>query len=323
MGVSYHLVRINMRLFKIYCLFSIILLSLYEVKSQEIINHKLDELPIHSPMNYYVRLQNGDILTGKIFDYIVDKENGPGIRLQTEIGKATIYENQISEIVPMNKINKHSHRSLLLPTAKPIGPNHYAGLYELIFPAVGIGITDYVSVIGARSIIPGIFPNEQISLINAKVTFLNENLETLKDNTISMAFGVNSLWVNTNNNISHLYFVTTYETYKVRMSGLVFLKLGSPDVYPFTFSPYLAGNIFLSRNSPGAGLTMDILFNDTHNLFAFGEVWMTTFRPNSSNTVNIIAGVRMADTRVSADLGFLFTTAPALIPIAVFTWTPF
>jgi hypothetical protein len=304
-----------------FMLLFVCVLSVHQLRSQEVKNLKLEDLPLHSPMKYYFRLENGDIISGQIFDYFIDKENGPAVRVQTEIGKATLYEYQISEILPLGSVNKHSHRSLLMPTAKPISDNHYAALYELIFPTIGIGITDYVSIIGMRSIIPGIFPNEQISLINGKITFLNAKLQSTSDNTLSMAFGLNSLWVNTINNINHVYFVTTYETYKLRMSALLMLKLGSPDVYQFTFSPYTAGSLFLNRNSPGAGITTDIKFNDTHDLYTIGELWMHSFQ--GGQNLNVLAGIRMADTRVSADLGFLFTTAPALIPIVAFTWTPF
>lgn len=281
----------------------------------------LEDLPMHSTMHYYFRLKNGDIHSGRIFDYIVDKENGPGIILQTEIGKVTLYEYQISEIKPLGSLNKHTHRSSLLPTAEPIGDNHYFGLYELIFPAVGFGITDYFSFIAARSIIPSIFPNEQISLLNGKFTFLNEKMNSIKDNTVSMAVGWNSLWINTINSINHVYFVTTYESYSVRMSGLLMLKIGGEDFYSVNFSPFTTFGIQLPRNTPGAGLTTDIKFNDTHDLYAFGELWMHSF--SGSPNLNVLAGIRMADTRVSADIGFLFTTAPGLVPIAIFTWTPF
>lgn len=300
--------------------FMLILVGTSTLLSQENSLH-LEDLPLHSSMLYYFRLKNGDILSGRIFDYIVDKENGPGVRIQTEIGKATLYEYQISEIKPLGSVNKHTHRSSLLPTAEPIGDNHYIGLYELIVPAVGFGITDYVSVIAARSIIPGIFPNEQISLLNGKVTIFNEKLTSTKDNAISMAFGWNSLWVNTINNINHAYFVTTFETYSVRASALLMMKIGGEDAYVATFSPYTAFNVFAPRNSPGAGITTDIKFNDTHDLYAFGEVWFNSFQ--GGNAANILAGIRMADTRVSADIGFLFTTAPGLVPIAIFSWTPF
>lgn len=311
--------RLSMR--KYLFLFLVVLLSSTSLFSQNESSLHLDELPLHSPMLYYFRLKNGDILSGRIFDYIVDKENGPGIRLQTEIGKATLYEYQISEIKPLGAVNKHTHRSSLLPTAEPIGDNHYFGLYELIVPAVGFGITEYFSFIAARSIIPGIFPNEQISLLNGKVTILNEKMYSTKDHTVSMAFGWNSLWINTINNINHAYFVTTYESYSVRASALLMLKIGGPDSYVATFSPYTAFNVFAQRNSAGAGLTTDIKFNDTHDLYAFGEVWMNSFQ--GGNSTNILAGIRMADTRISADIGFLFTTAPGLVPIAIFTWTPF
>jgi len=297
-----------------------LILSGSQLFSQENSLH-LEDLPLHSTMLYYFRLKNGDILSGKIFDYIVDKENGPGVRIQTEVGKATLYEYQISEIKPLGSLNKHTHRSSLLPTAKPIGDNHYFGLYELIVPAVGFGITDYVSIIAARSIIPNIFPNEQISLLNGKFTFLNEKMTSIKDNSVSMALGWNSLWVNTINSINHLYFVTTYESYSVRMSGLLMLKIGGEDSYSVNFSPFTTFGIQLPRNTPGAGLTTDIKFNDTHDLYAFGELWMHSF--SGSPNLNVLAGIRMADTRISADVGFLFTTAPGLVPIAIFSWTPF
>lgn len=322
MGVSTNLVRL-MHTFKrkSLLLLLMVVISFTQLLAQEETTLHLEELPLHSKMFYYFRLKNGDILSGRIYDYIVDKENGPGIVVQTEIGKATLYEYQISEIKPLGSLNKHTHRSSLLPTAEPIGDNHYFGLYELIVPAVGFGITDYFSFIAARSIIPGIFPNEQISLLNGKVTILNEKMTSIKDNTVSMAFGWNSLWLNTINNINHAYFVTTYESYSLRASALLMLKIGGPDSYVATFSPYAAFNVFAQRNSAGAGFTTDIKFNDTHDLYAFGEVWMNSFQ--GGNSTNILAGIRMADTRISADIGFLFTTAPGLVPIAIFSWTPF
>ena len=126
---------------------------------------------------YVIRMENGDILSGYVTEMLSDPDAGDGMRFKTEIGTAVIYEYQILEIRPVKKNYRHNHRVYFLPTAEPIGDNHFVSVFELLFLYGGFGISDWFSFTAGHSMIPGIRSDDQITSANAKFTFFNHPID--------------------------------------------------------------------------------------------------------------------------------------------------
>ena len=112
----------------------------------------------------------------------IAREEGEGIKFSTEIGTATIYEDQILEIKKVKNYYRQDHRIYLLPTANPIGNNHFIGNFELLMFYAGAGISDIVSITAGRTFMPSIRSDQQLSVANAKVTLLNMDLKVYRLN---------------------------------------------------------------------------------------------------------------------------------------------
>ena len=79
-----------------------------------------------------IRLFNGDIFTCIVKDLEYESGTLNAISIQTQIGKTKVFLKEIAEILPSSQNNRNSHRIYLLPTAEPIGKNHFIGNFELL-----------------------------------------------------------------------------------------------------------------------------------------------------------------------------------------------
>ncbi|MBK9246539.1 MAG: hypothetical protein IPM69_00115 [Ignavibacteria bacterium] len=116
-----------------------------------------------------MRLKTGDILTGYIVELVTDETEGAGIKIKTAIGIATIYAKQIADLRLQEEANRHSHRLYIMPTAEPIGSNHFIGNYEGVFLYAGAG-WKFLSVTAGRTFVPTVPSSEQFSVMTAKAT---------------------------------------------------------------------------------------------------------------------------------------------------------
>jgi hypothetical protein len=266
-----------------------------------------------------IRLINGDIITGVITDIFSSENQGTGIKILTELGKATIYLNQIADIRLKDDYYRHSHRVFLLPTANPIKNNHFVGSFELLFLYFGAGISDFFSLTAGRTIVPQVTSSQQISLINAKFTFLTMEFDSIA-RMVNLAIGGNLGFANHNNRFQHLYLVSTVKLYKTELTGSVYYKIGSDD---FNFISY--GNNLQELKYPngsfGLGLGIDTEIPGMKGFHFIGELWnIDVERP--TNTA-LMLGLRLCNTKVSADFGFALFTQPYIFPFVSFVWTPF
>lgn len=266
-----------------------------------------------------IRLKNGDIITGVITDVFNSENEGLGIKILTELGKATIYNNQIVDVRIKDEYYRHNHRVFLLPTANPIKNNHFVGSFELLFLYFGAGISDFFSITAGRTIVPQVTFSQQISLINAKFTFLTMEFDSVA-RMVSLALGGNLGFANHNNRFQHLYVVSTVKLYKTELTGSVYYKVGSDD---FNFIIY--GNNIQELKYPngsfGLGLGIDTEIPRMKGLHFIGELWnIDVERP--TNTA-IMLGLRLCNTAVSADFGLALFTQPYIFPFVSFVWTPF
>lgn len=264
-----------------------------------------------------VYLVNGDIISGEIAELISDKDNGSGIKINSELGKAIIFEYQIKNIETGAGYYKYSNRSLLLPTAYPIGKAHFVGFTELALLSAGAGITDYVSIMGAHSIIPGVNYESQIFYVNAKFTLFNDVIDK-KFGNFAAALGGNYARVGKDANMFHLYGGASLDFGTTVLSANIFYKLSGGDFYEYRFNE----NIWRYAYLDGAfGLTFAIDKELSPNgLHLFVELLNGDI--NNYKKTAVASGIRFSNNKFGADLGLAIAGGYPL-PIMQFFWTPF
>jgi hypothetical protein len=268
---------------------------------------------------YIIVLDNGDILTGYIDEYINSPELGEGIKFKTSIGIAEIFNSQIKTIKTNEENYRHGHRVFLLPTADPIGSNHFIGSFELLFLYMGAGIGDIFSITAGRSIVPGIASSQQLSVLNLKATLFEETFDTIK-RKLSLAVGGNLGFVNSNNRMIHYYGTGTFKLSKTSITAAIFYKAGSQDYNKLVFYDNVV-DMYYENGSFGIGMGIDTRFGDTHGLHFIGELWNSNVaKPTHTG---VLLGLRLCNSNFSADFGLAFFTQPFVAPFTSFVWTPF
>lgn len=298
---------------------SFLIIGFFIFNLSNVFSQIIDKNNIKYDKEYIVRLKNGDIFSGFIAEYVTDEEEGDGIKFKTALGKTTIYFFQIAEINLKEEFYKHTHRVFLLPTAEPISNNHFIGNFELLLFYGGFGIGDIVSVTAGSTVVPTLERKEQFSTLNLKFTVYNERFEDM-DSKAAFAIGGNLAFINHNNNFQHLYAVASFTGPKSIITGGFFYKLGTQNNYELKFGrEFLNANYF--NGSFGVGLGLDTKFASSKDLHFIGELWNTDIA-SPTNTA-VLLGLRLNNTRFSADFGLAFFTQPFAVPVFSFVWTPF
>jgi hypothetical protein len=265
---------------------------------------------------YYIRLLTGDELIGEIKD-VVNNDDGDGVKVKTEIGTATIYDFQIAEIIPYSDYYKNGNRVYFLPTADPI-KGMYLSNYQLIYMNFGVGVADIASITLGRTLLPA-SNTENITNLNLKATLLNEKFDSY-DGYMTMAAGLNYAATTQGNYFLHAYGATTFRGERSALTLNVFYKAGATDITPIRlFDNTLFANY--PNGSFGLGIGLDSRFKNSKDIHFIGELWnIDISRP--TNTA-VLLGIRMANTRFTADFGFAVFTQPAILPFTQFTWNIF
>lgn len=277
----------------------------------------LNKMKLFIGKEYTVVLDGGDIISGELSEFYHSPEEGEAIKIITDFGKATLYESQIKEIVLSENYYRHKNRLLLLPTAYPIEDNHYFSDMELAFPNAGFGISDFLSVTGGFSLYPANSAKEFIYMANAKFTILQLDFDDdIQD--FALAAGVNSIWLNTDNNISHIYGVGSVRFSTTSISAGLFYKIGADDFYKFR----ALDNVSEFAYSDGAmglafGIDKELSKNGLHLFF---EIWNGDITRSYKSALG--AGIRFSNREFASDFG-VFYLAGYPIPIMNFAWTPF
>lgn len=280
----------------------------------------LKKVPKNSDSKFIVRLSSGDLLSGKIVDFVDSGTEGEGIKLKTEIGTATIYASQIVEIEEIRDYNRQSHRVFLMPTAEPIRNNHFIGAFQLLFLYAGAGIGDVISITAGRTIVPIIPGSDQISLINFKATVYKENNDATIEG-IKVAIGGNYAWLGSANPMLNLYTVGTFTGEKTAVSAMIFAKTNGADI--MTLRAGSIGETFMTYTNGtfGAAVGIDTKLTSRNDLRAIVEIWNNDL--NKPQNTAFALGIRLANSSVSADFGLALFTQPFIIPFTSFSWTPF
>ncbi|RMH79613.1 MAG: hypothetical protein D6681_19045, partial [Calditrichaeota bacterium] len=124
-------------------------------------------------------LKDGSKLIGRVVE-----ENDRVIRFQTTGGvEMTIPRDQIQVRRPVRGKSVQGEfwpedpnvtRLLFSPTARPLKAGQgYFSLYEVFFPMVAVGLTDFMSVATGVSLFPGV--SNQIIYLNGKLTPINRD----------------------------------------------------------------------------------------------------------------------------------------------------
>jgi hypothetical protein len=289
--------------------------------SPEITSPLFKNLQIND-VEYLVRLTNGDLLTGKIVEILpkVAGTQDESIVLETSLGKLTIFASEISDIHPKRSAYRHTHRAYIMPTAEPIGTNHFVGLWELLFLYGGVGITEYVSITGGRTIVPLISPDEQFTLVNVKITPYQVELDD-SGNRLFTCVGGNLALANAANQFWHVYAGATFKSSRTSITGQVFYKVNEPSLYRIRAGNFLDFSARYPSSTIGIGAALDTRISDHNDMHFIGELWNANVLQPSATA--ILCGLRLNNTSVSMDFGLAIFTQPFVFPFVSFAWTPF
>ncbi len=268
---------------------------------------------------HYVRLKNGDILTGYILDIVTDDKEGAGIKMKTAIGIATIYASQIADIRPQEEANRHTHRLYIMPTAEPIGNNHFISNFEGVFLYAGVG-WKFLSVTAGRTFVPTVPGSEQFSLVTAKATVYQGDNDYMAGG-VSIALGGSLAFLNAKNALQHVFGAATFTMTKTKLTGLVFYKAGAQDFYTATAGTLGTANVKYPNGAFGLGIGIDTKLSEWNDLRFIAEGWNNDIAVPFNSAALI--GIRISNTSISADFGIAVFTAPAFVPCVSFAWTPF
>lgn len=296
--------------------------------------------------NYYVKLNNGDVISGNIIATINsiqelnaflgnNTENSipttekfiPFIIINTFEEEIFVYEDEIMTINErknnINTFQEQSHSYFLLPTANPIANKHSIGNYEIFFLYGGIGILDILSVSAGYSFIPFTTTSDQITIINTKFSTPAIKLQNVSAN-INFAAGINYAQVNNNNKLIHIFGLATYNFISPNPANAtigIFYKAGKQD---FPSTARLFGYEFPFNYVDGAfGITggFEKHLNTRKDLSLLFEIWNADI-VNAANTA-IMLGFRLSGKNLYADFGLSVFTIPFVAPFFSFVWMPF
>ncbi len=265
-----------------------------------------------------VRLTTGDVLRGELLARTT-RDSVDAVKVRTAIGTATIDLDQIAEICLLQRRYRHTWRTLLMPTAEPIGSNHCLMSMELLTLGTGIGIGEVGSIMLLRSIVPGIPSSHQLSVINAKATLLQADYQQL-DGHLSLCVGGNLAWINAPNRLQHLWVAGTFTRVRSRLTVMAFYNLSDRDVYQVTAGTYGSVAMRYAPNAVGFGLGLDVQLPARDDVHILAELWNSDLaRPYQTM---LVLGIRLANTALALDAGVAISSMPVVIPLVAASWTP-
>ncbi len=262
-----------------------------------------------------VLLQNGDRLSGEIQD-IADSS----LFLQTDIGTAELRCNEVLRIIPQPAFYRFSHQLLWMPSAVPIGSNHFIGMTGWLLAHAGAGITPWFSVVAARSLLPAIAAREQVSVLYGKISSPKPfTLGTLAN--LYLAGGIALGWLNASNPVHHVFIAGTVHRIRSRISALFFYRSGGPELFTVRFGNFFSTNVRYGRGTVGFALGVDTQLPATPTIHILSELWNLNLAKPTQTALTL--GIRFTYHRVTGDFGFALFPRPLLLPFASLWWTPF
>jgi hypothetical protein len=258
---------------KILCLVALTVLSCTVALAQD------DSLKVKQ-----ITLNDGSEVVGRILS-----EDALRIQFKTNSGiEMTIERGLIKEIKDLEmeehegslrRVDPNQTRLLFSPTARPLKQgNGYFSVYEIFFPMVSYGLTDFFSFSGGFSLIP--FAETQLLYIAPKINIINREEFALSGGVLYMTLTEESAGI--------AYGVATYG----KSSGAVTVGLGWGFVEgDFSGNPMLVlgGELQISRSTK-----------------LITENWL----PPGDNEAIISFGIRFFGARLAGDFGLITSTEP-------------
>jgi hypothetical protein len=268
---------------------------------------------------YLLRLINGDVLEGEFLGETVLEDSLAAWRFRTLIGTATIARREIAEILPREAAYRHLHRVFLQPTAEPIGNNAFVGLAGLFALYAGVGFQDWLSLVGAHTLLPSVPASEQIWALNAKFTLLSSP-NILMPGRVSLAVGAQLSALNRANQILHLYAAASFVGERSQLSALVFAKAAGEDLLTVRAGSWGSVTFGYATGAVGIGAGLDVRLPTRRELHLLAELWNSDIR--SPSRTGLLVGMRLANSAVALDFGLFWFGYPYAIPAANAVWTP-
>ena len=106
----------------------------------------------------------------------VEFKTRSGVSMRIPRGQIKELERLSGEIVggEYKRFDPNHTRLFFAPTARPLKQGHgYFSAYQIFFPFVAVGVTDFLSLAGGISLLPGL--KEQIFYLAPKVTPIHVN----------------------------------------------------------------------------------------------------------------------------------------------------
>lgn len=281
---------------------------------------ELENLEIDPEIEYYIRLANGDVVTGLLSTVTTDGK-GARVQMRTSVATITIYAADIAWIGTRAQSNRARNRGFVIPTAEPIGRDWYIGVTEAVLPTVGFGLFDIGSVTLGRSFIPGLSMRDQFSLINLKATVYEDENGLVEGGRQFFALGINGAWLNDVNFVGHVYGVATFTGVRSRVSTVIFSKAMGRDDYTISAGTLASSFRFPYANGTfGIGLMIDVRFPEFHDLHAMAELWGVNIQRPSQSV--FVLGLRKINTSTTMDFGLGLLPGGNLAPVINFAFTP-
>jgi hypothetical protein len=232
-----------------------------------------------------ITLVDGSELFGTII-----KEDEEKILFRTRVGvEMEISRNQIEEIETVSGVmiegelrrpDPNRTRLLFAPTghALPAGSGYFS-VYELFFPMIAVGITDFLALSGGVSLFPG--ADQQIIYLAPKVTFYDGEVTAVSG-------GILYVTIPDEGNAGIAYGVATFGSPKFSATGGLGFGFVDGD---FSSKPMLLLGLEFQISKVSKIITENWIF------------------PGTDESINFISlGIRFFGTNLAADFGLITST---------------
>lgn len=234
---------------------------------------------------YKLDLNDGSTLIGKI---VAEDENSLQFKTLTGV-EMTISKDQVKKLEIISgamvegkfmRRDPNRTRMLFAPTARPLKAGHgYFSIYEILFPFVAVGITDFISLAGGMTLFPG--ASSQLFYIAPKITPIHLEKFDLAAGVLYIILPEVSDGVG---NAGIVYGVTTYGTERASLTVGLGWGFSGSDI----------------SNKPIPVIGGDLRLSDKTKLIT--ENWLI---PNSDFSL-VSLGIRFFGENLAADFGLVF-----------------
>jgi len=201
-----------------------------------------------------------------------------------QIKNVEMIEPNLSKFKIFRK-DPHDSHLFLAPTAKtlPAG-KFYFSVYELFFPVVSVGITDFFMLSGGFSLVPGIDLDEQIKYVSAKIS-------PTGDSPVKFAFSTTYFSVWEEQDFTAGFGTVTYSSGRVGLTGGVGFGFNSNE---FMETPILI-------------LGGELQISNSAKLITENWIWA------EEDVALLSFGIRFFSEKLAGDFGFLLPATKSTV----------